>query len=115
LLGLESIADSTLSARPGPDRGAAIAGRVINDEDLTQAFRAFENNAILKSWVKMIGVELTLDEFLTHRDQLFLVTFDPAHDLTPPPLPIDLKWAWQSRRDVRRNLFWLAADACLEL
>jgi uridine phosphorylase len=23
--------------------------------------------------------------------------------------------SWQSRRDIRRNLFWLAAEACLEL
>ena len=22
---------------------------------------------------------------------------------------------WQSRRDIRENLFWLAAEACLEL
>ena len=25
------------------------------------------------------------------------------------------KRGWQSRQDVRENLFWLAADACLEL
>ena len=70
------------------------ARRVTGDADLAQAFRAFENNAILKSWVKALGVELTLDEFLAHRDQLFLVTFDPTDDPTPPPMPIDLKWVW---------------------
>lgn len=70
------------------------ARRITGDDDLAQAFRAFESNAILKNWVKTLGVQLTLDEFLAHRDQLFLVTFDPTEDPTPLPLPIDLKWVW---------------------
>ena len=70
------------------------ARRVTSDDDLAQAFRAFENNAILKSWVKTIGLPLTLEALLAHRDQLFFVTFDPTDDPAPPPLPIDLKWVW---------------------
>ena len=87
-------ADPRVTIQTAAGVEAMRARRVTGDEDLAQAFRAFENNAILKSWVKALGVELTLEEFLAHRDQLFLVTFDPTNDPTPSPLPIDLKWVW---------------------
>lgn len=72
------------------------ARRVTSNEDLTDVFHAFENNAILKSWVRTIGLPLTLEALLAYRDQLLFVTFDPTDDPTPPPLPVDLKWVWLS-------------------
>jgi deazaflavin-dependent oxidoreductase (nitroreductase family) len=87
-------ADSRVTVQTADGVESMRARRVTGDEDLTQAFRAFEGNALLKSWVKTLGVELTLAEFLAQRDRLFLITFDPTDDPTPPPLPVDLKWVW---------------------
>ncbi len=88
------LSDPRVTVQTAAGVESMCARRVTGDANLAQAFRAFESNAILKNWVKTLGVQLTLEQFLAHRDQLFLVTFDPTDDLTPPPLPIDLKWVW---------------------
>jgi deazaflavin-dependent oxidoreductase (nitroreductase family) len=72
----------------------AVARRLTAADELTEAFGFVERHRFLRRWLDLLGVEITLDEFITHRERYTLLTFDATDEPTPAPQSPDLVWVW---------------------
>lgn len=71
----------------------AVRARVVESiEEREQAWKVAENSPGIQMAMKLSGVQLTRDEFVTQTERFVIVTFDPTVEPTPPPLEADLKW-----------------------
>jgi deazaflavin-dependent oxidoreductase (nitroreductase family) len=46
------------------------------------------------SWLESYGIELDQLDMVEKRNRLHLVAFDKSEGICPPPMQVDLKWAW---------------------
>jgi deazaflavin-dependent oxidoreductase (nitroreductase family) len=88
------LADPSVTIQTTEGTEHVVARRVTRDDELTEAFELVERNPTMRRWVRLLGVQLTEDDFIAHKDSYHLLTFDPANEPTPPPLRVDLWWVW---------------------
>jgi len=82
----------TLQTDEGLER--KTARRLTADEDLLEAYHFLEQSPLLQMEMKLVGFDLSQAQFLSKKDQLYILTFDPTDQITPPPLKVDLWWIW---------------------
>lgn len=72
------------------------ARRVTDDNELRMVFETItQRNPVMMEWhLKSLDIEPTVDNFIAHKDKLYLFTFDPTDVPTPPPQEADLTWIW---------------------
>jgi deazaflavin-dependent oxidoreductase (nitroreductase family) len=77
-------------------RGAesVLARRITSEIELGEAFKFAMSNPTMRAVLKSAGFNLTLDQFLAHKERFTFVTFDPTDQPTPEPLKADLIWVW---------------------
>jgi deazaflavin-dependent oxidoreductase (nitroreductase family) len=87
-------ADPRVTIQTASGTEPMIARRITDDGKLAEAFELVASNPTMRRWIQVIGFQLTLADFLAKKDSLYLVTFDPTNEPTPPPLEADLRWVW---------------------
>ncbi len=88
------LADSRVTLQLGAQVYHMRGRRVTDESELHAAYDCFEQSPALRAIARLLGVDLTRESFLAHRERFYLVTFDPTDEPTPPPLPADLRWIW---------------------
>lgn len=86
------LADSRVTVQTADGVERCRARRLITDEELRQAYGFVESSPAFRWFVKALGFEPTLEQFLAQKDRWWLMTFDPTDEPTPPPLTADLWW-----------------------
>ncbi len=87
-------ADPHMTLQSSQGTQSVIGRRVTDDDALRQAFHHMQHDRFLKTWVRLLGVQLNEADFIAHKERFYLVTFDPTDRPTPPPQPADLLWVW---------------------
>ena len=87
---IEADPHATIQTWEGPE--AVTVRRVTDDGELAEAFELVEQNAAMRRWVALLGIDLNRDAFLAHKNRYHLLTFDPTETPAPPPLETDLWW-----------------------
>lgn len=87
-------ADPLVTIQTAHGAESVIARRLTEDDELREAFDFVGGSPYMQAWFNLLGAPVTMDNFLAHRDQLYLITFDPTDEPTPPPLEADLTWVW---------------------
>ena len=88
------LADSRVTLQLGAQVYHARGRRVTDELELHAAYDCFEQRPVLRAMARLLGVDLTRESFLAHRERFYLVAFDPTDEPTPPPLLADLRWIW---------------------
>lgn len=73
------------------------ARRVIDDDELRAVYnniRASYAPQLFNAYLRSLGIEPTLDDFLANKAHVYFIIFEPTEEPTPPPLPADLKALW---------------------
>lgn len=71
-----------------------LARRVTDDEEVWAAYDFLAPMPAMKQWAVALGIDLTREELVAHKNDFILITFDPTTEPTPPPLRADLVWVW---------------------
>jgi len=72
-----------------------VMARPVHDpQELADVFAFYNQNPLFRAFLRVIGLPSERDMILAHHDQLYLMTFDPTNEPTPPPLAADLIWVW---------------------
>ncbi len=73
-----------------------IARRITDDAEMLEAYHSIRAaNAMMTQWyLDSKGVQDNEDDILAHKDRLYMITFDPTDEPTPPPMKADLVWVW---------------------
>lgn len=82
----------TLQTSRGTDR--ALARRLTSHDEWAEAYEFVERHPYMRLWARLLGFRLSREEFIAKKDHLYLVTFDPTDQPTPPALDADLRWVW---------------------
>jgi deazaflavin-dependent oxidoreductase (nitroreductase family) len=87
-------ADPHITIQTADGTEPALARRVTDDEEVWAAYEFLASMPVMKQWAAALGVELSREELVAHKDEFILVAFDPTAEPTPPPLRADLAWVW---------------------
>lgn len=82
----------TLQSAAGTER--VIAHRLADERALAEAYHHYMQNPVLRVLFRVSGLRLDLRDILAHKENVYLLTFDPTDEPTPPPLAADLTWVW---------------------
>jgi deazaflavin-dependent oxidoreductase (nitroreductase family) len=84
----------TIQTAHGTER--VTARRITDDAELIEAYHVIQaRNPMMTQWfLESKGIQDSEADILAHKDRIFLVTFDPTDEPTPPPLQADLVWVW---------------------
>ncbi|NDJ76669.1 MAG: nitroreductase family deazaflavin-dependent oxidoreductase [Chloroflexi bacterium] len=89
------LADPLVTVQTSDGAESMTARRVVDEDELADAYGMVEQNRQMRQWVKLLlGEELTRERFLAEKERFFLVALDPAKEPTPPPQSADLWWVW---------------------
>lgn len=88
------LADPRLTIQTADGVERVKVRRLSDDDELTAVYQFVEQNPMMRVFWQLLGVRLTLEEFLARKQQFLLLTFDPTDEPTPPPLNADLGWVW---------------------
>ncbi len=73
----------------------AQAVQVQGDAELTGLYHHLkQTSAFWDPYLKSLGIENTLADFLAKRDRVLIVRLTPTAEPGPPPLRADLVWVW---------------------
>ncbi|WP_298408616.1 nitroreductase family deazaflavin-dependent oxidoreductase [uncultured Chloroflexus sp.] len=84
------LADARVTIQTADGVEHCRARRVTDDAELAEAYGFVEANPTFRRFVQVLGVDLSREQFIAHKDRWYLVTFDPTTEPTPPPLAADL-------------------------
>lgn len=72
------------------------ARRVTDDDELIEAYHVLKaTNAMMTMWyLDSKGIQDNDADVLAHKDAIYMLTFEPTTEPTPPPLKNDLVWVW---------------------
>ena len=91
------LTDPHVTVQVGRRIYGAKARRVQEIDEYTQiAQEMFETggDTHFASWLESFGIEYDLQDMIDKRERLCLVAFDKNEEISPPPMPVDLKWIW---------------------
>lgn len=88
------LADPRVTIQVASGTEYAIARRITDEKELSEAFEYVTHNPTMRRWVQALGFRLDLDAFLAQKERFYLLTFDPMDATGPSPLKADLKWIW---------------------
>ncbi|HVU14204.1 MAG TPA: nitroreductase family deazaflavin-dependent oxidoreductase [Phototrophicaceae bacterium] len=85
-----------------------IARRVTDDAELLRVYHAIKalNPMMVQWYLDANGIQDTETDVLAKKDRVYMITFEPTDEPTPPPLSADLRWVWAI---IGAALFLLAA------
>ena len=72
-----------------------IVQRVTNPRELARVFEYFQNNLYTKLWLDFLGLKMNPDSTSIQPEQIYLFSYEPTDQSTPPPVTVDLGWIWQ--------------------
>jgi deazaflavin-dependent oxidoreductase (nitroreductase family) len=70
------------------------ARRLSTDEELSEVYELVEQTPVLRKFCETHGIQMTLSDFLAHKDRFSLFTFDAVYEPTVVPLDANLRWVW---------------------
>ncbi len=73
-----------------------IARRVTDDAELIEVYHAIKRlNPMMVGWyLDANGVQDSEADVIAKKDRIYMLSFDPTDEPTPPPLQADLLWVW---------------------
>ncbi len=73
-----------------------VARRITDDAELLDAYHAIKQlNPMMVQWyLDSKEIEDSEADVLAKKDRIYMVTFEPTDEPTPPPLEADLGWVW---------------------
>ena len=81
-------------------RGKVYAARARRVGDLDEYTRIIAEmldtggDSHFEPWLASYGISPDRTDMLAKRERLHFIAFDPNDGNGPPPLPVDLQWAW---------------------
>lgn len=78
------LADSRVTVQTADGVERCRAHRLTTDEELRQAYGFVESSPAFRWFVKALGFEPTLEQFLAQKDRWWLMTFDPTDEPQHP-------------------------------
>ena len=88
------LADPRVTIQTAEGSEPVVARRVTRDFEIAGAYDFLAHMPVMKRWAGALGVQLSRDELIAHKDDFILISFDPTDEPTPAPLEEDLVWAW---------------------
>ncbi len=89
------IADSRVTVQTAHETFSARARRVADDNELLMVVDLIsKRNQFIQTYLARLGIENTPHSILENKDKLYFITYDRTKEITPPPMPDDLKWLW---------------------
>lgn len=90
------VADPCVTVQTWQGAEPMLASRVTVDDELLAVIDLMaKNNPVMSAWYFDVkGVRHTRDDILAHKDDIYLLRFDPTEAPTPFPLEVDLAWIW---------------------
>lgn len=84
----------TVQTASGTESMQAV--RVTSDEELKAVYELFQhrNPAFFNYYLQSLGIQSTVADFITQKDKVHILRFDPTTETTPPGLTTDLTWVW---------------------
>ncbi|MCA9915783.1 MAG: nitroreductase family deazaflavin-dependent oxidoreductase [Anaerolineae bacterium] len=76
---------------------SVFARRITEEHEFLEAVRVVQQrNPVMAQWYfESRGItDANPENLLSHKDQIFFLTFDATSESTPPPLQADLRWVW---------------------
>ncbi|MBN1964372.1 MAG: nitroreductase family deazaflavin-dependent oxidoreductase [Anaerolineae bacterium] len=89
-------ADPRVTLQTADGTESCRARRIMDDAELLAAVTAIRahNPVMFDEYLRSLQIRPAPEDLLAHKDRIYLLTFDPTGDPTPPPLPADLTWVW---------------------
>lgn len=90
------MADPHVTIQTADGTEHVIARRVTDDDELLAVYDLLRRrNPLMLNWyLESMGIEPTRDGLLAGKDRVYILTFEPTDEPTPPPLEADLTWVW---------------------
>lgn len=82
----------TIQTADGTER--MLMQRITDEAQLGNLFDLVRNHPLVKAWLERTGTTLTREEFLVQKNLIYIFTFDPTSEPTPPALEADLSAVW---------------------
>ncbi|GAB1422310.1 hypothetical protein MASR2M15_25370 [Anaerolineales bacterium] len=72
------------------------ARRVTEDAEIAKIYDLLKEKHpnMLQLYAERLGLEMDKAAFITHKDQVYFVAFDPSQETAAFPLKADLVWLW---------------------
>ena len=88
------LSDPRCTIQTAQGTESATAVRVNNDAELWNVYHLFmeKDPYLTKIFLAMVGIDEDPDDFVAHKNRVYLFRFDPSSAVTPPPLEVDLQW-----------------------
>ena len=89
-------ADPRVTIQTAAGAAPMLARRVTDPAELTGAVRHIQqrNPAMTNAYLATLGIQPDLSDLAARKERVYIITFDPTDEPTPPPLPADLAWLW---------------------
>jgi deazaflavin-dependent oxidoreductase (nitroreductase family) len=83
----------TIQTADGVER--VTARRVTDGDELLAVFQAMRaKNPMADKYLDSLDIRPTAEDIHAKKDRIYILTFDPTDQPTPPPQEADLTWVW---------------------
>jgi hypothetical protein len=88
------LADGRVTVQTNLGTQSMLARPVNTTEELASLYDFTQESPAARMIFKLIGFNLTREEFAAQKERWCIVTFDPTDQPTPPGVEADLVWLW---------------------
>lgn len=90
------VADPRVTIQTSDGTESVLATRVTDGEELLAVYDVFKRrDPLLLLWyLDSLGVKPEADDVLANKERLYFLRFEPADEVTPSGLEVDLAWLW---------------------
>ncbi len=90
------LADPRVTVQTADGTASALATRVTDDEELLAVYELFKRRdpPLLLWYLDSLGIKPDADDVLANKERVYFLRFEPADEVTPPGLEVDLAWLW---------------------